>query len=87
MAQPLTINVMVMVSNTIRSGINFLALVRRQTVLLIYTQCLKSYTKSEQHEAKIIKNKIILFEASRGAGAQSVAVKPTGSGFDPRSRR
>ena len=26
-------------------------------------------------------------EASRGAGAQSVTVKPTGCGFDPHSRR
>ena len=27
------------------------------------------------------------FEASRGAAAQSVTVKPTGCGFDPHSRR
>ena len=31
--------------------------------------------------------KLIYFEASRGAGAQSVTVKPTGCGFDPHSRR
>ena len=29
----------------------------------------------------------VLFEASRGAGAQSVTVRPTGCGFDPRSMR
>ena len=28
-----------------------------------------------------------LSEASRGAAAQSVTVKPTGCGFDPQSRR
>ena len=28
-----------------------------------------------------------IVEASRGAGAQSVTVKPTGCGFDPPSRR
>ena len=27
------------------------------------------------------------FDASRGAGAKSVAVKPTGCEFDPQSRR
>ena len=30
---------------------------------------------------------LVRFEASRGAGAQSVTVKPTGCGFDLRSRR
>ena len=29
----------------------------------------------------------ILLEASRGAVAQSVTIKPTGCGFDPHSRR
>ena len=33
----------------------------------------------------IIKKKV--FEASRGAAAQIVVVKPTGCGFDPQSRR
>ena len=29
----------------------------------------------------------VYLETNRGAGAQSVTVKPTGCGFDPRSRR
>ena len=33
------------------------------------------------------KKTFILIEASRGAGAQNVTVKPTGCGFDPHSRR
>ena len=35
----------------------------------------------------VIKNDIFFIEASRGAGAQSVTVKPTGCGFDPHARR
>ena len=32
---------------------------------------------------KLLRNTIIIIEASRGAAAQSVTVKPTGCGFDP----
>ena len=31
--------------------------------------------------------KLLLCMAGRGAGAQSVTVKPTGCGFDPHTRR
>ena len=34
-----------------------------------------------------IKLNNVVNEANRGAGAQSVTVKPTGCGFDPHSRR
>ena len=35
----------------------------------------------------IIINKTFIWEASRGAAARGVTVKPTGCGFDPHSRR
>ena len=34
-----------------------------------------------------LENHYNIFEARRGAGAQSVTVKPTGCGFDPHSKR
>ena len=38
-------------------------------------------------EIKIFLRQSTVLEASRGVGAQSVTVKPTGYGFDPHSRR
>ena len=57
-----------------------------------YKILITSRTIQHYHILKYIRTYIcmyvlIFFEASRGAAARGVTVKPTGCGFDPHSRR
>ena len=49
---------------------------------VIFSFCLENGINFDKR-----KSKILLVEASRGAGAQSVTVKSTGCGFDPHSMK